>query len=113
MIDQHIKDVMLARKSFKFRHRMVPTVFSDQELAAISIPTLFLVGENEKIYSPQEALNRLRQKAPQIRTMLIPGAGQVLTIVQKEMVNRLILNFLKGIEIKCPGVSPAATGKHR
>jgi len=59
------------------------------------VPTLFLVGENEKIYSAKKAVQRLNEVAPQIETEVIPNAGHDLTIVQAEMVNRKVLEFLK------------------
>jgi pimeloyl-ACP methyl ester carboxylesterase len=59
------------------------------------MPVLFLVGENEKIYSAEEAVARLNEVAPSIETKIIPCAGHDLTVVQAEMVNRVILDFLE------------------
>jgi pimeloyl-ACP methyl ester carboxylesterase len=56
---------------------------------------LFLFGENEKIYSAEEAVARLENVAPHVHTKIIPGAGHDLTVVQAEMVNRIILDFLE------------------
>jgi pimeloyl-ACP methyl ester carboxylesterase len=64
-------------------------------LRGINVPTLFLVGENEKIYAAQEAVQRLSRVAPQIETAVIPDAGHDLTIVQAELVNRLVVAFLQ------------------
>ena len=58
------------------------------------MPTLYLVGENEKIYSAQEAVQRLKQVAPQIQTEVIPNAGHDLTMVQADMVNGKVVEFL-------------------
>jgi pimeloyl-ACP methyl ester carboxylesterase len=58
------------------------------------MPVLYLVGENEKIYSPEEAIQRLSRIAPQIVTKLIPDTGHDLSVVQAEMVNTIILDFL-------------------
>jgi hypothetical protein len=54
-----------------------------------------LVGENEKIYSAQKAVQRLNTVAPQIKAEIIPKAGHDLTFVQAEMVTRKVLEFLK------------------
>ena len=62
---------------------------------SISIPTLFLVGEHEVIYPAPEAIDRLNSVAPQIKTELIPNAGHDLTIVQAELVNTKVIEFLK------------------
>ena len=66
-----------------------------EELKSIKVPTLYLVGEHEKIYSAQKAIQRLHKVAPHINTEIIPNAGHDLTIVQAEMVNTKVLEFLK------------------
>jgi pimeloyl-ACP methyl ester carboxylesterase len=71
------------------------TVLKDSELQSIKMPTLFLVGENEKIYSAQKAVQRLREVAPRIKTETIPHAGHDLAFVQADLVNRKILEFLR------------------
>jgi pimeloyl-ACP methyl ester carboxylesterase len=59
------------------------------------MPTLFLVGENEKIYSAQQAVEHLNTVAPNIETAIIPNAGHDLTLVQADVVNDRILDFLE------------------
>jgi len=85
----------LGLRSFKPKMMVSPTILSDEELRSLKIPALFMVGENEKIYSPYEAVERLNSIAPQIKTEIIPGAGHDLSVVQADMVNRKILNFLE------------------
>ena len=94
-IEEHADESYLALRSFRTRRMVNPTVLSDSELQNIKVPTLFLVGENEKIYSAQKAVQRLKVVAPQVETAVIPNAGHDLTIVQAEMVNRKILDFLE------------------
>ncbi len=88
----------LGLRSFKPKMMVSPTVLTDEELRNLKMPVLFLVGENEKIYSPYEAVERLRSVAPQIKTDIIPGAGHDLTVVQADLVNRKILDFLENTE---------------
>jgi len=95
LVDTAIDDAVLARQCFKFKMLVQPTVLRDEELQSIKIPALFLVGENEKIYSAQEAVQRLHEVAPQIETEIIPDCGHDLTMVQAETVNKRILQFLK------------------
>ncbi len=95
VIDDILNDAMIAIKCFKFRMPVYPTVLSDDELRRISIPTLFLVGEHEVIYSAPEAIGRLNSVAPQIKTDLILDAGHDLTIVRSELVNKKVIEFLK------------------
>jgi pimeloyl-ACP methyl ester carboxylesterase len=85
----------LGLRSFKPKMMVSPTVLTDAELKGLKMPVLFMVGENEKIYSPYEAVERLNSFAPQIKTEFIPGAGHDLSVVQADMVNQKILEFLE------------------
>lgn len=95
MVDEWVDDSYLALRSFKAKPMVNPTVLTDVELQSIKVPVLFLVGENEKIYSAEEAVQRLNAVAPQIETVIIPDAGHDLAFAQAEMVNRKVLEFLK------------------
>lgn len=94
-IEAYAEESYLALRCFKIRRMVHPTVLTDRELRSIRVPTLYLVGENEKIYSAKKALRRLRAVAPQIESAVIPGAGHDLTIVQEDLVDGRILDFLK------------------
>jgi pimeloyl-ACP methyl ester carboxylesterase len=71
-----------------------PTVIDDEAWRRFAVPCLFLVGENEKIYSAGAAIRRLTRVAPQIKTGVIPGAGHDLTLVQADLVAETVLRFL-------------------
>ena len=73
---------------------MPATVLSDQALRDLKVPSLYLVGENEKVYPARKALERLNRVAPQIKTGLIPQTGHDLWIVQAELVTNKLLGFL-------------------
>ena len=85
----------LAQRCFKPKMLVSPTVLTDEDLRRLEMPVLYLLGENEKIYSPQEAIRRLSRVAPQIEVELIPDTGHDLTVVQAESVNRMIIDFLR------------------
>ena len=93
--EEMVELAVLSLRSFKFKSLVNPTVLTDEELQRLQMPVLYVVGEHERIYSPQEALERLHTVAPHIKTELIPGAGHDLTILQADLVNRKILEFLK------------------
>ena len=95
LAEDMMNDAFMGLRCFKFKMPVHPTVLEDKELQSIEVPTLFLVGENEKIYSAKEAVQRLHNVAPRIETEVIPNSGHDLTIVQAEMVNRKVLEFLK------------------
>lgn len=82
-------------RSFKPKMMVSPTVLSDEELNALKMPVLFMVGENEKIYSAEQAVARLTKLAPHIKAAIIPDAGHDLPASQAELVNRKILDFLE------------------
>jgi pimeloyl-ACP methyl ester carboxylesterase len=94
LIEEHIDESFLAIRSFKARRMVNPTVLTDGDLQRLNVPTLYIVGANEKIYSAGAAIVRIQRVAPHIQTKLIPGAGHDLTIVQAEMVNKAVLEFL-------------------
>jgi pimeloyl-ACP methyl ester carboxylesterase len=71
-----------------------PTVLTDKELEGIRVPTLFIVGEHEKIYSPIDAVKRLNFIAPRIKTVIIPDASHDLPISQPDLVDTNIIDFL-------------------
>jgi pimeloyl-ACP methyl ester carboxylesterase len=95
MVEEWVDDSFMAIRCFKRKSMVNPTVLEDRQLQSIKVPALYLVGENEKICSAQKAVQRLNKVAPHIKTEVIPDAGHDLTIVQVEMVNRKVLEFLK------------------
>lgn len=90
-----INEAYIGFKCFKVKLPPKFTVLDDKEWDNIKVPTLFLVGENEKEYSARKAIHRLNRVAPQIETGLIPNAGHDMLLVQTEMVNSKVLEFLK------------------
>jgi pimeloyl-ACP methyl ester carboxylesterase len=95
VLESVIDDAMLARQSFKFKALVDPRVLTDEELRRSKVPTLFLVGENEKIYQPAEAIRRLNDVAPGISTEMLANCGHDLTFVHSELLNERILRFLE------------------
>ena len=91
----HLSDVIiLASRSFKPKQPVASAVLSDDALRSLQVTALYVVGENEKLCSARKAVQRLNRVAPQIRTEIIPHAGHDLTVVQAELINQQILDFL-------------------
>jgi pimeloyl-ACP methyl ester carboxylesterase len=86
--------LLLSRRCFKPRKFVVITVLTDEEWQNLRVPTLFLVGQNEVIYSAHKAIQRLNRVAPKVKTAIAPDAGHDLAIVQREWVNNQVLRFL-------------------
>jgi pimeloyl-ACP methyl ester carboxylesterase len=94
MFDEEVDAAFTAIKCFKPLRMVKPTVLKDSELRNIKLPVLYLIGENEKICSARKAIRRLQKVAPQIKTGVIPNAGHDLTMVQADLVNEKVLDFL-------------------
>jgi pimeloyl-ACP methyl ester carboxylesterase len=93
LLSQVIDGVRLLQRLFSLPRPPWPTVIDDEGWRHFRVPCLFLVGENEKIYSARAAVRRLNRVAPQVRTEIIPGAGHDLTMVQPELVLGKALAF--------------------
>jgi len=59
ILDDHLDGLRLAIRSFKIKIPASMTVLSDDELKSIETPVLYLAGENEKMYSVKDAVERL------------------------------------------------------
>jgi len=93
-IDEVVADWAVAERCFKPMPLVPATVLDDKVLQDFKVPSLFMIGENEKIYSAHKAVSRLNRVAPQIKTEIIPQAGHDLWFVQANMVTGKILDFL-------------------
>ena len=94
LIDELIDEEILAKRCFKRRKFIAPTVLSDEDWWSLSLPTLFLIGEREVTYSAQRAVRRLADVAPDVETALLPGADHHLAMAHPDWTNRKLLDFL-------------------
>ena len=74
--------------------RVMPTVYSEEELGPLKMPVLLLIGENEVIYNATKALARAKQLIPDLTGELVPNCGHDISFSQHEIVNRRLLRFL-------------------
>jgi len=93
-VNEAVADWAAAERCFAPMPLVGATILEDKVLQDFRVPTLFLIGEHEKMYSAQKAINRLNSVAPQIKTEIIPHAGHDLWFVQADIVTRKILDFL-------------------
>ena len=75
--------------------RVVINVFSDDELRAMRVPVLLLMGEREVIYDPAAALERARRLLPDFRGELVPRSSHDMCFSQHRIVDARVLDFLK------------------
>ena len=102
LAEEAAENAWLGIRCFKPKQMVAPRILSDGELGGLQPPTLFLVGENEVIYSGTgaDAVRRLNSVAPQIVTEILPDCGHDLTLIQAELVNRRILKFLDSTPVE-------------
>jgi pimeloyl-ACP methyl ester carboxylesterase len=96
---QPVLDLMyLGLKHFRVpveTSRVMPTVFSDDELRAIRVPTLLLIGDHEVISDPAKALARARRLIPDFHGGLVPRSRHEMCVSQYQIVDPTVLDFLK------------------
>lgn len=68
--------------------------FSNDELKTIKIPVLLLIGDNDVINGPK-TLVKAKNLIPQTQGAVIESAGHFLSVDQPEIVNKMMLDFLK------------------
>lgn len=73
---------------------MFPTVYTDKELKQIELPTLLLIGDEERIYNPKKAVQRAQRLMPRLSAEIIPNMGHAMIMEQPEVINSRILVFL-------------------
>jgi pimeloyl-ACP methyl ester carboxylesterase len=76
------------------RKSIFPRPYSDEQLSSISVPTLLLIGDRERIYDPHKALERAARLVPGIETGLVPGGGHILAMQLPDIVGERVLAFL-------------------
>jgi pimeloyl-ACP methyl ester carboxylesterase len=74
--------------------RVMPGVFSDEDLSALSMPVLLLMGEHEVIYDSNEALTRARRLIPDLKGELVPHSSHDMSYNQNRIVDARVLEFL-------------------
>ena len=74
--------------------RIGPAVMSDEQLRALRVPTLLLIGDHEVISDPAAAVERARRLVPDVRGELVPGARHEMCVRQHRIVNARVLEFL-------------------
>jgi pimeloyl-ACP methyl ester carboxylesterase len=75
--------------------RVMPVMFSDDQLRTMRVPTLLLIGDHEVICDPGTALARARRLFPDLQAELVPQSGHDMCVSQHRIVDARVLDFLK------------------
>jgi pimeloyl-ACP methyl ester carboxylesterase len=93
--------IYLGMKHFRLPQetmRIMPGMFSDDELHALGVPVLLLIGDREVIYDPAKALARARALIPNFEGELVPRCNHDMCFSQHRIVDARVLDFLKEFE---------------
>jgi pimeloyl-ACP methyl ester carboxylesterase len=93
-IDELSRLVFVGLRCFRSIQVITPTVLSNSAFRNWKVPTYFLIGEHEKMYSPQQVIRRLNELAPAIKTETIYGTGHDILALAADLASHKILDFL-------------------
>jgi pimeloyl-ACP methyl ester carboxylesterase len=83
----------LISKHFKYRLGS-PPLFSDAELQSLSMPVLYLAGEEDALLNTPKTAARLQQLVSNITLKVIPGKGHALTNTASQVLPCLQLAYV-------------------
>jgi pimeloyl-ACP methyl ester carboxylesterase len=85
----------LTMRHGRMTSRVFPRVYTHGEFAMIKAPTLLILGDRERIYSVDKAVDAAKRLMPSIQVRVIPGAHHITALAQPELVNASLLEFLQ------------------
>ncbi len=94
-IDEMVEEDLLARRCFKKRKFVPPTRLTDANWSDLRVPTLFLIGENDRTYSAKRAVHRLSLVAPEVEARIAPNTDHFILLTNPDWVVRNVLGFLR------------------
>jgi hypothetical protein len=89
----------LGMRGFRYANpgkSVFPRPYDDEQLRALSVQTLLLIGDQDRTYGPGKALDRASRLVPAIDARLIAGAGHILAMQQPGTVDAEVVAFLSG-----------------
>lgn len=95
--ERFIETIYTASRCYQPSIPVRPPLLTDKELQSITTPTLFLVGQQEQVYSANEAVKRIKENVPQAETAIIENCAHDLPITRADAVNRKIEHFIEAL----------------
>ncbi|WP_157999757.1 alpha/beta fold hydrolase [Paenibacillus elgii] len=81
--------VLLITKYEKPRFATIP-VFSDAELTRLTMPVLVVFGDKDILFNAEKSINRLRQLASNVTSVLLPEVGHAIVGQTARIIDFLI-----------------------
>jgi pimeloyl-ACP methyl ester carboxylesterase len=75
--------------------RVYPREFSDDEIKSIKVPALLILGEEEMIYSPVKAAERIKMLLPDSKVIMLPDCGHAIPFDAPREASEAIDSFLR------------------
>jgi len=69
---------------------------SDDQMASLAMPVLFVIGDAEAMYDPTQAVQSARRLIASVETAIIPDCGHMLCTDQPDKVAAEMVEFLCG-----------------
>jgi len=93
-----LEDKRIMRMAFRAQvnhpFRLPSEILSDDQLRAITVPTLLLIGEKSELSRAQDVLARAQALMPNVQAAIIPGVGHALPIDPKADTGSRVREFL-------------------
>jgi pimeloyl-ACP methyl ester carboxylesterase len=90
--DDEVELVLLAFKTFR-QKLPIPGRLSDEELRAVTNPTLLLLAAESRIYDVERVAARARELLPAVTVEITPGTGHGLPLERPGQVTKRMLEF--------------------
>jgi pimeloyl-ACP methyl ester carboxylesterase len=75
-----------------------PQFLDDEQLGAVTAPTLVLLGAQSELHDAEELARRLERAMPRAEVELVPDAGHSLPVEHPEAVGGRVRRFLDAVE---------------
>lgn len=90
------EQMFVGLQQMRFIRMVMPRPFCDEELRAVSVPTLLLLAEREVLFELKPFRERAARLVPGIEAEVIPDAGHFLNMDEPVRVNDCMLRFMAG-----------------
>lgn len=94
MDDSELQNFVTTIQAYNPNTNYIPSL-SNEDLNAMPAKTLMLLGQDEVMYCANEAAERVSSKTNNIKVLVLPQAGHIISFDQPSLVSEAIINFLK------------------